>query len=319
MADTISIIVNEQNTAVAEKFSAFVQEKSNLKITVESTLSKVSFCQIKFDGSFYGKQAQSFKVGIETPVTFEHEKITGSGTLSIEALANPVIKEGEYSLPIRKTQSINVLPYFVPKITEFVCYRCNSNGTENPEGTRVKAKYTYEIADVNGLNDKRCTLYYKEIDGESWTSLTNSTESYSEDGEFITNPVFDVEKTYLFKLEVEDFFECTEVQTNISKAFTIVDFNASGKGMAIGKVSEIEDALELGMKTKFVGGILHNVLESGTDLNSVMVPNKYVLVSENEYSNMPTMDHSEAILEIVGIENENLRQTITTVSKTVSP
>lgn len=296
-----SVTIEDENPETLEKFSAFVQEKSKLTISISAEGiygSTIRSYKTTFDGSTYWKS------------TFEHEKIVGNGEIPIV-----VTVRDSRGRSVSKTITINVLPYISPTITNFNCYRCNENGTENPNGTRVKAVIGYEIAEVNNLNDKSCTLYYRETNFDIWTSVENWNENYIENKEFVSLPIFDVEKTYDFKLVVEDFFGVTEKAIIVSQAFTIVDFNESGKGMAIGKVSEIEDAFEVGIPAKFVNGILYPILTSGTDLNSLMISNKYILLSDSEYSNIPNVEN-ECILEIIGRENESVIQILSTVSKT---
>lgn len=308
---SLSITATELNSEIATKFSAFVQGKSKVSIVIQTSALDFKSYNVSFDGSTYWKYAKFGKI-LYPPITLEHEKIINSGTIPIEAritiTGNAVI---------RNTLNVNVLPYFSPKITKLNCYRCNVDGSENPEGTRIKIKYAYEIAALNNLNDKACKFYYKEINSETWKTGGTLTANYSvENGVFVSDPIFDVEKTYNVKLAVEDFFESTELETVVSQAFTILDFNGSGKGVAIGKVSEIPDAFEVGIETKLVGGILYPVLQNATDLNSLTVPNKYFMIADNSYGNYPFIgDAVECMLTIEGQKNELLVQTLSPLSK----
>lgn len=312
---TISINVMDKNTEIAEKFSAFVQEKSEVVISVTasnfSDYPVFTRCEVDVEGSPYTESATyGSNVGLSNPVTFEHGKIMNSGELSVSARAMFRTYGWLTATQTNGTKKINVLPYFSPKITNLNCYRCNANGTENPEGTRVCAKFSSEIAELNGLNDKTCTLYYKEITSGTWSNAGSKTIDYIvENGEFISNPVFDVEKTYDVKFVIEDFFEAVESFANISQAFTIIDFNVSGKGFAIGKVSEVPDALEFGMKTIFMGGIEYSILDDGTDLNELVAPNTYVLHPDYNYYHNP-FPGSQCLLEIIGREGVGLFQRI---------
>lgn len=318
---TISINVIDKNTEIIEKFSAFVQEKSEVVISVNasdfSDYPVISQCKVTFEDSSYAETAPYKDYdGLSNPVTFEHGKITGNGELSVEVRTAFRTYDWVNATATNATKNITVLPYFSPKITNLSCYRCNPNGTENPEGTRVNAKFSSEIAELNGLNDKTCTLYYRELTGSTWLNAGSKTIDYIvENGEFISDPVFSVEKSYELKFAVEDFFGAVESFSEISQAFTIIDFNVSGKGFAIGKVSEVPDALEFGMKTIFIGGIEYSVLDSGTDLNELMVPNTYVLIPDNLYYNAPYED-SVCLLEIVGTTNAGLLQRVRKLDET---
>ena len=315
---TISINVIDQKTEIAEKFSAFIQEKSEVIISVKasdfSDYPVIRRCNVDFEGISYSKVATYpyAQNPVPNPAIFEHGKILESGELSLVAkstFSNSSMEGGERTVA-NATKTITVLPYFSPKIINFNCYRCNSNGTENPEGTRVCAKFSSEIAELNGLNNKTCTLYYKEITDGTWSNAGSKTIDYIvENGEFISNPVFDVEKTYDVKLVIEDFFEAVESFANVSQAFTIIDFNVSGKGFAIGKVSEVPDALEFGMKTIFIGGIEYSILDDGTDLNELTYSNTYVLAPDYNYYNNP-YPGSQCLLEVIGRENYGVIQRV---------
>ena len=54
-----------------------------------------------------------------------------------------------------------------------------------------------------------------------------------------------------------DYFSTTEYSHNLSTAYTLMDFNKSGKGMAIGKVST-QNALEINMDTKLTENLTIN-------------------------------------------------------------
>ena len=87
---------------------------------------------------------------------------------------------------------------------------------------------------------------------------------------------FSVDNSYDFQFLVTDYFTSTSITRNIGTGFTLMDFNASGKGMGIGKVSE-KNMLEVGLETEFnkttyldmnSGDAFHRVkrTDSGTEI-----------------------------------------------------
>ena len=97
---------------------------------------------------------------------------------------------------------------------------------------------------------------YKKISASSWNTLTISSSSYSINATQIIQNI-DTESEYNFKAVVTDYFGSVEYSHNLSTAFTLMDFNQSGKGMAIGKVST-KDAFEINMDTNLTGSFTIN-------------------------------------------------------------
>jgi hypothetical protein len=77
--------------------------------------------------------------------------------------------------------------------------------------------------------------------------------------------IFAADENSSFDVEfiVTDRHSSTNSSTSASTGFTMLDFNAQGNGMGIGKVSETQETLEIGMKTKFFFDV-----EFGADVNA---------------------------------------------------
>ena len=84
-----------------------------------------------------------------------------------------------------------------------------------------------------------------------WDTLTLSNEQYSLNTTKIIENI-DTESEYNFKAVATDYFSTSEYLHNLSTAFTLMDFNTTGKGVAIGKVST-RNAFEVNMDTRFTG------------------------------------------------------------------
>lgn len=150
-----------------------------------------------------------------------------------------------------KTASFTVLSYTSPKITKLTASRCNSDGTANDEGEYINIHYAGNISALNDKNDKNVTVRYKQQDSNTWTTVVNIAE-YSVDSSVVVPA--DTEKSYDISFILTDTFSSVEKTWSLSSAYTLIDFNASGKGVAIGKVSE-RDALEINMDV-YINGVL---------------------------------------------------------------
>lgn len=137
------------------------------------------------------------------------------------------------------SSTYTVVDYEKPKITTALCERCNSDGTPNDEGTSLKYTFRGNISSVSNKNSKQFRLGYKEKSASTFTWTTLST-TYAINFEDIVFPsvTFDNTKTYDIRFEATDYFETVYEDRTIGTGFDLMNFNASGKSMAIGKMSE---------------------------------------------------------------------------------
>jgi hypothetical protein len=140
-----------------------------------------------------------------------------------------------------------VVAYAAPKITSLTVTRCLADGTENYEGTYAKIAFNYSISAVNSKNTNTYVIEYKPQSGTTWTALTNGT-GYAVNTSIISaDGPFDVDTSYDLRLSITDSFTTIRSQTEIPTAFTLLDFNASGRGVAFGKVSEKTEGVEFAL------------------------------------------------------------------------
>lgn len=270
-----SIAVSDAN-GHATKYGAYVQGYSKFKIVTTPTTAygaKIISTTVTADGTTYNGNTVTSNVvqnagalTITTTVTDERGR---TGTASI---------------------NVSVLAYTAPAISLLKVNRCNSNGTENPQGDCVMVTFSSSTTTLNSKNSAAYSLQYKKSAATSYSSVDMS--GYS--GKFsVSNgtKIFaaDTGSSYDVLLTVTDNFASTSKSTSASSAFTLMHWMASGKGMGIGKVAEVENALDIGFKTKFTGGILPITLAGGTDLNNVLTTGFYsgYYIPSTTYYNAP--------------------------------
>ena len=233
-----SITVTEAESGLAAKFGAYIQNKS--KVSVVSNALGVYSSQI---------------------VSYKHE-ILGWTYLSKDFTSGFLFNSGEvtivsYCTDTRgrtgtATTKINVLPYEAPKINSFSGFRVLSNGTGNYDGTYLKCNYNFAISPLNNLNNKEYTIQYKLKSAITWTTLVTNTSIYSANTSYTSGNILADVNSYDVRMIVVDYFTTVIYQIDIPTAFTILDFRSTGKGMAIGKVSE-KDALEIAIPVEIDG------------------------------------------------------------------
>ena len=255
---TISnIAAAETVTGLAAQFGAFVQSKSKIKFTITASGaygSTISAYKTEFDGKTYSGA---------TPTSYA---VTSSGTVNAK-----VTVTDSRGRTATLTKGISVTAYKSPQITAFSVLRSLADGTANNDGANAKVTAAFSISSVGSKNTNTYKVEYKLQSSTTWSSLLSGS-GYSYNSSTVTGAIFNVDNSYDVRLTVTDYFGSVSKIVEISTAFTLLDFNASGKGMGIGKVSE-SNALEIAMPTEFSYGETPSspiYLQTGTDLNTVL-------------------------------------------------
>jgi hypothetical protein len=233
-----SVTISEAVSGLATKFGAYVQNKSKLKVVTAASGS-------------YKSTIKTYSVTIlnrtYTGGTITSDIITSSGSVSIAVTVTDT--RGRTA---STTKTVTVSAYSDPKITAFSAQRCNSDGTLNDEGEYVKIEYAFSVTSLNSKNDKTYTIAYKLKDASDYTTL-KTDNVYSANTTLIPTTVFSGDNSYDFKITVADYFKSIFQGADVSTAFTLMDFNSSGTGIALGKVAETENLLDIALDAQFRG------------------------------------------------------------------
>ena len=301
---TVSLTVSEYVTNVKNIFGVYVKGLSRLSIKATGTGS-------------YSSTIKSYKI------TANNETFT-----SASATTGVLTSSGSLKITVTVTDSrgrtgststtITVYDYSKPSIEVFEGVRCNADGTENDEGENVLLTLKGSVTNLTG-NTATYKIGYKKSTANSYTYVTLTNTALSINTTYMLSNI-DSESTYDIIFSITDVM--SNIMTNaiaISTAFTLVDYHSSGKGMSIGKVAELEDVLDVGLKTYSRGGYIMPVLEDGTDLNTVTTPNIYAGNASTTagYVNSPVTTATSFTLEVFSAgDNGQIFQRLTTCSKT---
>ena len=90
-------------------------------------------------------------------------------------------------------QTIDVIPYSVPKLESASAVRCDENGNPNESGTylKISAKRNYSPVVVAGVQKNFCTIQYKYLsDGVTWSNWVTLLDSKNlGSDEVVTGPL----------------------------------------------------------------------------------------------------------------------------------
>ena len=244
---TISAVsLAEAVSGLAAQFGTYVQNKSKIavKITAAGALSStIKTYKTTIQGANF--TAASFTSGV----------LTKSGTSTVT-----ITVTDSRGRTASTTRSITVTAYAAPSITSFQGFRCLANGTENYEGTYLNVAVNFTISSVGSKNTKSYTIEYKPQSSTTWTALTSGSVYALNSNIISASGLFGVDNSYDIRLSVTDFFTTVRSTFEIPTAFTLLDFNASGKGVAFGKVSEVANGMEIDLpmsiyKYIYMGGV----------------------------------------------------------------
>lgn len=279
-------------TGYSDTYGGYIQNKSKMKITVTATPA-------------YGSPIASYSIIVNKNQYNYNPATTGVITTSG---SNTIIGKAtdERNRTGSATTTINVLAYSSPKIT-FTMHRCDQDGTENMTGSYCKVTYKAVITSLSNKNSKSIKLRYKKTNDTQYTSQTINMSAYTQEG----SEIFSAEdgSSYNVQMQAIDSFETSTTTAELSTGFSILHIPASGKGLAVGKISQA-DEFEVGMDARFYSGAHFNkgltevitYVENG-DCNNIVTSGHYCISSK--VTNKPVSDTSGWLSVKKFVQNSN--------------
>ena len=270
---TCSVSVTDP-TGYLTTYGGYVQNKSKMKVTVTATPaygSPITSYSVIANGNRYS----------DNPATTGVITTSGSNTITGKA-TDKRNRTGS------ATTTINVLAYSSPSIT-FTMHRCDQDGTENMTGSYCKVTYKAVITPLSNKNSKSIKLRYKKTSDAQYTYRMIDMASYTQEG----SEIFSAEdgSSYNVQMHAIDSFETSITTAELSTGFSIMHIAASGKGLAIGKISQ-SDKFEVGMDAKFYSGTHFNKgftedipLVADSDCDTIVTSGHYY--AYNDTANKP--------------------------------
>lgn len=292
-------------------YGAYIKGKSKFKVVVTPTIAY---------GSAIASYSTAANSSTYTAASFTTGALKSYGTLTVKATVKD--KRGRSGTA---SASLTVWDYASPSITKLEVRRCNSDGTANDQGEYVQVTFSGKVTSLESKNTATYTLYHKKTSDPD-SAYTAVTFAEYANNYAVSNATYifaaDASSSYNVRVIATDDFDSGSKATTASTGFTIMHWLASGLGMGIGKLAELAGVLDIGFKTRFMGGILHPVLEPETDLNDVRTPNTYVgaNVSTYNYGNCPAgLTSGTFSLEVIGMGEEGqVKQKLTYCHKTAA-
>lgn len=219
-------------------YGGYVKGLSKFKVVVTPTISY---------GSAIASYSTSANGSKYTTTSFTTGVLKSSGSLTVSATVKD--KRGRSgSASVTKT----VLAYTNPNIVKLTVKRCDQDGTENAQGEYVQVLFSGTVTSLNDKNSAAYVIRYKKTSDTTYTSVTLSdiANTYSvTDYSYIFEA--DTGSSYNVDLTITDDFGSEGRSTSASTGFTLMHFIASGTGMSVGKIAEIENGFDVGLNSYF--------------------------------------------------------------------
>ena len=237
-------------TMISKGWGVYVKGKSKLSVTIGATSS-------------YSSGIRSYSSNVQgtaySSSSYTSNVLANSGTSNVTA----TVTDNRGRTSNQATKSLTVIDYFKPRINTATVARCDVNGTETDEGSYLLFSFAGEIAAVSNKNGKTFRVGYREKGSTAaytWL-VVSSGYTVSSTKVVLTNSsgtkqTFSTDKSYEIRFEAVDSFETTGIDRDIGTGFDLINLNASGNSIAIGKISEAgpnEKKLEIGLDTEYKG------------------------------------------------------------------
>lgn len=280
-----SVTLSETVSGIAAKFGGYVQGKSKIQGVI--TASGVASSTISSYSS--STNSQNF-----TTSTFTTNEIVGSGSQSVYTVVTD--SRGRTA---NTTTNYTVIAYTNPTITTFTAVRANSGGIPDDQGAYVLCTINASISPVNNLNDKSFKIKYKKTTDGSYTDIdiTPAGTTYTYNDTYLVSSI-DTDYEYDFRLELVDYFSTVTNDKGVPTAFTLMDFNESGRGIAFGKVStadNFEVAMDIEQENYYNGRRMQYIP------SSIGATHGWYLVLSGEFT--PDYDNHSFVLSVTEIYN----------------
>ncbi len=102
-------------------------------------------------------------------------------------------------------QTIDATSYTKPVLKRLAFTRCQADGTEDDDGTCVKAFYSFDITPLSNKNGKSFKI--QRLNGSSWVDVLTVTNTYSADDSAVVSGTYAKENEFAFRAVLSDSWE----------------------------------------------------------------------------------------------------------------
>lgn len=235
---TLSVVTSDP-TKVSATYGGYVQLRSKLKVDLTASGaqgSTIKAYNIKL-GDIYAVAAASG--------TTDYLPTAGALTLTCSVTDS----RGRTTT---KTQTITVLAYSKPTISDIAAARCNQDGTANRMGDYGKVTFSGAITPLSNKNTAAYAVQYREVGAEIWSHAGSAAAgNYAPAGAYVVFAA-DKSKRYEVRVVATDAFESIgSAVRDLPAAYALLHHSKHLLAMGIGRLCDKANALQVGLKAYF--------------------------------------------------------------------
>ena len=226
----------EDITGVDDVYGTPVQGLSRIKITVKGTPS-------------YGSPIEAYKITANGSTYNAAEATTGTLKTSGESPVTATVTDAR-GRSGSVSYTMQVKAYDRPSVSGLAVHRCDADGTENDQGEYVRVSFNAAVTDIGGQGKNAASykLRYKQTGAANYTEVAFSDLAgrYTVTGKTY---IFQADSGSSYDIEIvaQDSHVTTTASTSASTAFTLMNWGADGTSLALGKVAERPNTLEVAL------------------------------------------------------------------------
>lgn len=243
---TYALSISEANQEVINsKVGLYIQNKSSLKINLTNIglvyNSPLESCHIVISdsgGQTVWSSIQQLNNSKDTSLSFSTPTLTRIGNFNVYVT---LYDRRRASGTQRKTASYTSTAYTTPIISSVSVARSNSSGAESSSGTYLKYTFIANITALNNKNTKKFEIGYKQkgsYGDYTYKEITSSSYSLSNTDVVLSGVTLSADHIYDIAFKATDAFGSTIIERTLGADFKLINFNASGKSMAFGTISD---------------------------------------------------------------------------------
>ena len=242
---SVSVSLTPSHTLTGDFESLYVQGKSKVKATITSSG--------KYEADIVSQNMVVEGKTYDSSDSFISGYLAGSGTIAVKITATD---SRGFSQSI--TKNITVLAYSNPKVvpasgeSAIICARCDANGNLTESGTylKIKAKRSYSLCKLDGVQKNLCGLRYryKKVGGSfsSWVTLLGAMTLTTEEVDTVQmNGTLETTSSYVVHVDAVDLVGNHAYATfDIPTEKVYWDRAGSINSLGLGKYAERGNALD---------------------------------------------------------------------------
>lgn len=230
------ITLERINNDVPADWGIYVQNYSDVKATIVGA------------AGIYGSSIKKYEIqigdikGTASSVTADLPK---AGTVTIKGTVTD-----SRGRKVSTTKTITVVPYTLPVLDSIKLFRANSSGVESDEGTYIGGKIDFSYAHI-GTNSVATSIEYKLPNATDWIYAGTYTNGQAF---ALGGGNLNIDKNYDVRIGLADEISWIGKVETLGTGFTTLDLLKGGKGIAFGKVAEVQNLADFGFKARFRNG-----------------------------------------------------------------